>query len=408
MTFYIQWSLYDQYIVDAEDIKNKLDELIKHGAHLAKTKTSLNEWTSAEYVYRTDEKGKWTYLYFKEGNDFDTRLCVYKCNKFKRKSEYDERDAKDIHSSDCKAEIVKLLKKHTGTTLCKAFKPVSSEDYKNIVPKPVYYVNRGLLLKNIGNVQYSDVSSMYPANARGRLPDAHTAQKFDGRVEPNEEYPFAFYLKSNHCAEYGVFDTHEYMSLPTKYYMWQCYTDGKPIYNDVKDEDEVTVLMKASKYEMTKVFEEIYQRKLDGDPIAKAVANIGIGTLHRNPSTYHYKVMHDYYHVAAIILGRSNRMQYDMIEKIENNGGTLLQAIVDSLIYIGEENYGIDTKVLGEYYNEFHQTVNYRAANINKYVIYNDEGNILKYVVSGVDKEMQNIKTPEDIDMYRESDRRSR
>lgn len=408
MKNYVYWKNVESTIVDDIDIEEKVAELQSHGALEAVTRTAGWEWLSTPYVYKIDKKGKWTTLFFgEEGKP----LQRWMCNAYKPASEYQKRKEAGISSQQCRNEIVKLFKKYTGSTLCKAFKPVSSSEFKDLVPKPLYYVDENRLFQEICSAQYIDVSSMYPGNARGRLPDAHTAVTIQGYAKPSEEFPFAFYLKSHHCAEYGVFDTHDYLDLPMKYYRWQNYYRKNerlfPIYKDVADEDEITVLMQPSEYELTEVFEEINRRKMAGDKLAKAISNVGIGTLHKNPDTYNVSELKDYYHIAAIVLGRSNKQQYDMIAKLESNGYVLLQGIVDSLIYVGEENYGTEQKVLGEYYNEFHGTVKYRGAGINRYVIYNDNREILKCVVSGVDEELQDVKVPEDIDKYKKVEKQN-
>ena len=121
----------------------------------------------------------------------------------------------ETHGTGSKAISLVLDKftEVTGSTFCKAFGTVE-ERFKRNVPKQFIYTNPKHLnkQKRLGSI---DACSHYPANMRGRLPDAHTAIVVKGRVEPSEEYPFAFY-KSGHCAEYQVFDTHNW--LGHKYY----------------------------------------------------------------------------------------------------------------------------------------------------------------------------------------------
>lgn len=408
MKDYIEWRYQPTDIVDSEDIKSKIEELDSLGAGHPESKTILDDWLSYTYAYRIEKGSKWSALFFMDRDQFGYPILhIWRCNAYKSKDEYAERKDRNIRPVDCKNEIVRLFKKHCKTSLCRAFKPISYEMFHNCVPKPAYYIDRDLCCADIYPAHLIDVSSMYPAAARGRMPDAHTALIMQGYHKPTAEYPFAFYLKSNHCAEYGVFDTHDYLNLPDRYAIWQMYTIHEQrvinIYSQVDDRNEVTVLMKKSRWELTQVFEEIYQRKNAGDPMAKAVSNIGIGTLHKNPENNAFtkgQDINDYYHLAAVILGRANKQQYDMIDKIESAGGVVLQGIVDSLIYYGDFEFGTTEKQLGEYYNEFGKPIHYRGSGINKYVLYDDEKNILKFVVSGVKKGEQIIEKPEDIDIY--------
>ena len=401
---YIEWRYTKSEIVDKEDILNKIAELDKLNAVQPTTKTKKADWYIDRPCYNLDVREKWQTLYYVEIDEFGIHTPARMlCNKYKSKTEYAERAEAEVSSVECRQTLLNKFKEDNNTTMLKAFGVTHAKDFRCFVPKPTYYIDRDYAFHNIPGVQYIDVSAMYPAKACGLLPDYHTAMTVSGRVEPDETYRFAFYVKSNHCAEYGVFDTHDYLKLPPEFRRWQLFTDrGKPIYNHVSDEDEITILMKASNYKLDSVMQSVWNDRFSDDPVvkskAKRVSNIGIGTLHRNPETYGISDMTDYYHVAAVILGRANKLQYDMIRKIKQSGGLILQVIVDSIIYIGKENYGGSKKTLGEYYNEFGKTVTYRCNDrINKYVIF-DEEKILKCVVSGVKDAI--VNKPEDIDNF--------
>lgn len=393
----IHWHDAETRFVDGPEYEQIRAGLIAEGGHVAELNTSAKEWFSHPLTWKEDTAGSIHELFIARESDFGHDLFIYKMN--------DKKLARDIlfkpiHPSMCKKRISDLFEEITGSTLCKAFKPVDSREFMFCVPKSVYYHDPIYARQEIDGINYADVSSMFPANARGRLPDAHTVIRIEGYAKPTEEYPFAFYLKSHHCAEYGVFDTHDYMKLPNRYFMWQCLTDsGKPIYKTVPDKMEVTVLMKPSEYEMTEVFEQLYKEKLAGDPLAKAIQNIGIGTLHKNPKKSHKEYIMDYYHLAAIILGRSNAKQWKAVREIERGGGLVISLIVDSIIYTGYKQIGGQKKVLGEYYGEFTDVCLRATDSINKYVIYDRNGEILKCVISGI-KDPIEIKSPEDIDIY--------
>lgn len=396
----IYWADAEKIRVDATEYAEILKQCREEGRE-ATTKTCAWDWDSEGTVFKEDKKNDGCSLYVSKKASFGYDHFIYLLNNHKLVKDIKD----DFYPSECRGVINKLFKKYNGCTLYKAYHTVDSRIYRNLVPKPTYYLIDKGWGKEHSHVQYADVSSMFPSCARGRLPDAKTAVQYEGRVRPTEEYPFAFYLNSHHCAEYGVFDTHDYLKLPKEYMRMQCFTQrGKrtiSIYNNIKDYQDVTVLMKASDYEMTEVFEEINTWKAIPDlcALAKAISNKGLGTFHHNPEKQGKEYLMDYYHVAAIFIGRANAKQYAMVRKIEDEGGVILSLIVDSIIYRFHDQIGIPKKVLGEYYAEF-SDVNFRTTNaINKYVLYDDDGNILKCVISGVENPIP-INKPEDIDYY--------
>ena len=76
-------------------------------------------------------------------------------------------------------------------------------------------------------------------------------------MQPTEEYPFAFYA-SGHCAEYGVFDTHEWLGSPLFPYLFRLDQREDYAFNPLSDEEELTILMKASDYTMDSVWNYFY------------------------------------------------------------------------------------------------------------------------------------------------------
>lgn len=394
---YIKWYLTDIETVDNAFIEAKVKKLIKHGGvDVTSSKSKREDWNENEISYHLDRKKNSCILYVKE-ND-----------KFKRYIAKLESSTEDITPAMCGTELRKVFTEKTGVTLKKAFGTTSSNDIRLCCPKPLYYINKGFCNITLDNVSGIDVVSMYPACVRGNLPDAHTAIEVNGRVEPSEEYPFAFYLKSHHCAEYGVFDTHEYMSIyfDAELNKWLCYNSLKKccMYNIIDDEDEVTVLMKPSSYSFDTTMETFMERKMNGDPLAKAVMNIGLGTLHKNPDRQRGmkkgEEIQSYYHFCAIMQGRANAMQLRTMKDIKEHKGIVIQAIVDSIIYIDncKVDYGTTEKVFGQYHLDYkkHQ---FRMANIiNRYVV-SDGKEIVKVRLSG-DFDKETIKKLEDIDQF--------
>lgn len=397
---YLEWYKVEPKFLSKQEIDAKITELIAEGGvDVTTSKTKASDWIYNKISYHLDKN--------KSGSSYT--LYVYKDYRMQiyRRSSDDE--SFPITSGQCGKELRDVYRSHTGVSLQKAYGVVSSEEYRACCPKPLYYINRKYANKTISNVSGIDVTSMFPAKICGKLPDAHTAIKLQGKHKPTEEYQFAFYLKSHHCAEYGVFDTHDYMSpaLDMTLALFLCSDIKKRvcIYEAVKDDDEITVLMKPSKYVFDQAIEQIADRKAKGDKLAKAVMNIGIGTLHRNPENQFGsrkgKAINSYYHICAIMQGRANKLQLDTMKEIKKKGGIVLQAIVDSLIYI-DNNIVIGTreKKFGEYHIEF-TNAEFRMANVlNRYAVAQD-GKIIKKRLSG-NFDISKIVVLEDIDQFNE------
>lgn len=394
---YIRWYLTDIEIVDNAFIEDKVSKLIKAGGvDVTSSKSKREDWLKNKISYHLDKKKNSCTLYVRENNEYKRYLTKL------------ESSTKDITPGMCGTELRKVFTEKTGVTLKKAFGTTSSNDIRLCSPKPLYYINPKYCNKTLDNVSGIDVVSMYPACVRGNLPDAHTAIEVKGRVDPTKEYPFAFYIKSHHCAEYGVFDTHDYMSIKfdPELNKWLCYNSLKSscMYNVIDDEDEVTVLMKPSKYSFDSTMNTFMERKMNGDTLAKAVMNIGLGTLHKNPDRQKGmkkgKEIQGYYHFCAIMQGRANAMQLRTIADIKRHNGTVLQAIVDSIIYIDDckVDYGTTEKVFGQYHLDY-KKYKFRMANVlNRYVV-SDGKEIVKVRLSG-DFDKDTIKKMEDIDQF--------
>ena len=252
---------------------------------------------------------------------------------------------------------------------------------------------------------------MYPWAATGRMPTTKGMKTVQGRAFPSEEYPFAFYLKSNHVAEYQRFDTHDYLKLDRDFrnYMNYVTRNGKMKhkYNEVEDKDEVTVLMKAADKELTDTFLYFYHLKekskkdTEDYRLAKFIMNAGIGTFHKNPDKRGKEEINDYYHIAAIVKGRANQKIIDTFNQIREQGNIVLQVIVDGIIYLPleQDNIGIDKKVLGEFKIEYEDVIYRSNGVLNRYVI-SDGEKLLKVVLSGYEHGIDLIKKLEDIDLY--------
>lgn len=220
------------------------------------------------------------------------------------------------------------------------------EEYKRCVPKIFAYSNSKYYGKVIKSSSV-DFSSHWPFNAQGKLPDYHDAVQYEGTVEPNEEYPFAFYLKSGHVAEYGVFDTHNWLDSPLRDAMFRYGKKEEEFPQSplLPKEEDVTVLMKASKYELGRYYKEFYDMRNE-DKNAKLYANASLGYMHKK-NYDRYKMAH----IVAIVLGRAQTKTIEIMKKVGYM--YVLHAVVDGIIYKGGIQIGEDTKYFGNLHQEW-------------------------------------------------------
>ena len=318
--------------VSQEEFKNIYNECLKKGKE-AKSKINLLDWV-----------GNYTYLLINSSKYWNLRVhingkyFIYTTNSIdSTKNMKSGTDAIQLFS----AKFAEKNNMSKNRPLYYAYGTTEIE-FLNCVPKQFYYINRRYLNKELHNVSSIDATSHYPSCACGTLPDSKTAVKYKGTVKPNAEYPFAFYIKSGHCAEYNVFDTHNWMTSP---YINELIKRETLINRMMNPNDDITVLMKASKYTMDSTWAYFYEMRKQ-DPDCKLVMNATIGNFHRTNYTQ-YK----YAHLAAIIIGRANNKQLEMMNKI----GTIniIHTCVDGIIYFGNKKIGIDEKKMNTYQQEF-------------------------------------------------------
>lgn len=230
-------------------------------------------------------------------------------------------------------------------TLKKAFGYVD-EEFKRCVPKIFSWSDPHSYDKIIVSSSV-DFSSHWPYNAQGKLPDAHNMVKYEGTVKPTEEYPFAFYLKSGHVAEYNRFDSHDWVKLRLEAAMFRHtkHEDEFPQNQYLPPEEDITVLMKSSDYELGKYYEEFYNlRKTNKN--AKLYANASLGYMHTK-SYKNFRLSH----IVAIVLGRAQAKTIEAMEKIGEQ--YVIHAVVDGFVYRGSYQIGEDEKYFGNLHQEW-------------------------------------------------------
>ena len=411
--FKIFWHSTPLVRMTVSDLMDKVEQLNNEGYTEATHKFDIRAWAGKKYRVddrRESNKGKLRgciTLYINECfSEYSTELCRYYA------VEGDTKDRVNMQGIKPGSIIKETFKVIEGKRMRDVFGTTCSDDLMQCVPKPLYFIQKNMQFMNIENVKCIDMTAMYPSCANGKLPTTKDSIKVNGRIKPNKEYPFAFYLKSGHCAEYGGFDTHDYTEgnipreLKDKLIL---NADFSRRYKNIEDKDEVTWLMKAADKNLERLFNYFYEKRQTSEDeleqnICKFVMNAGIGTLHRNPNhRYGNKKglpIAGYYHIAAIIKARANQKMINAYRRVTLKGNLVLQIIVDSIIYTQDvkDNLGQYDKQMGTFHIECENAVYRSNGKINQYVIADNNGELIKIRCAGV--ENTDIETLEDIDKY--------
>lgn len=349
----------------------------------ATTKDPASQEWKKPLRYRIDDKYKpyYIHLFF---TDESSRLNVWKINSIQPNKKAGQGRAANAITKD-------LFKKYNGVTERVAFGYCDRAELGRCIPKQLYYIDKSQLNKNIESASKADYSSHYPARLCGRLPTMKDSLRVSGTVAPSKEYPFAFYVKSGHSAEFGRYDTHKWLNSPL---VLQLFGDN---YNPkIKPDEDITILCRASEYKYDAVIKELYDLKSKGKEIdglsSKIVLNAAIGFKHlKNVNNKQNRLDH----VAAVALCRANELMRSKFER-----GRTLMIVVDSIIYKGDTKIGVDYKRLGFLHQEI-TGARFRMRGTNQYAFEKD-GKIVAYAHSGYD-DIDKIEKIEDIDNFKKS-----
>ena len=375
---YINWKEEATKIVLQNDEMIEKLKIIQATRKRATTKTKRAEFD--ELTYGLDRKGDYVSLYMLENGKY----VIYKNNVMD--------DNKNISNSVQKVdrEFDYKFREFTGTTIRKAFGFVD-KTLKRCIPKQFYYINPRFV-NQVLVASSIDASSQYPSGCLGRLPDMHGAIIVKGRQLPTEEYPFAFYA-SGHCAEYGVFDTHNWMGHKFAPYLFRLDKNEPWPLRRLLDEEEETILMPASEYTMDKTWQYFYNNKQtmpkDSDEynLAKLIMNKTIGCWHRKDKdkkeimTYEDHGSYQLAHIVAIAIARGNQKILNMVERIGTS--YVAHICVDGIVYLGAQEFGVTEAALGTFTQEFTGAL-FKMKGINVYCATNGE-QCLKFRHSGFD-----------------------
>lgn len=363
-----------KYNLKCEEFNELYDSLDKAKMVSSKTKTVKLPWLKVgDGAWRYDRLGAFESIYLFK----DNKLYIYSSNYLDNNKNQNQIANPGMHlsggeNSGRKAiKLVKeMFKEHNGTSVLKAF-GYTEEDYKICIPKQFYYSsNPSKETKIIEHASSVDWSSMYPSNMCGSLPDSHTAIKVNGKVAPTADYPFAFYLETGHLAIYNELDTHDWLSNKLCNEVFRAKrTKNDNFVQHPYGTETYTILMKASKYELTSVYTEAYKRRKQSEDM-KLIMNASIGYFHTNQYTTTKLA-----HLAAVCIARSNNKMLNLTSILDKKD--IIQVCVDGLIYRGNYKFGSDVKELGVLNQEvLDATVAYKQMNM---YIFMKDNQVVKY-----------------------------
>lgn len=219
-------------------------------------------------------------------------------------------------------------------------------DTVNMALAPIIYTNTRRCDYILTNINKADVSSAYPYGCCFDLPDCHTKsiKRLSGVYPPTEEYPFAFYLKSGHMAIFGELDTYKEFRTHPLY----C-TRGK-WNNDFYGDKDVTLLMKASRFNLDDIMIDLYDRKKD-DPAIKTMMVAFIGYIRSTKSWQHHYMGH----ISACVYARHIKRMLSFYDKIVAAGNEVEMISTDSICWQGHPMPEITTKEkrIGNFVSEY-------------------------------------------------------
>lgn len=365
-------------------------EKLKNAGHLSTTFDNRREWME-DGTYRYEIRGYWDHLYI--GGKKGVRHLI--SHRYDDAQNLEANKLGYIPDTGRKSNTIeqRIFKELNGVTERDAF-GYSDPQLNKCVPKQLYYINQRWVNKKITCAGKADFSSHYPASICGSLPDWKKHKIAEGTVEPTSQYPFVFYTRSGHLAEYKTFDTHYWRDEELSGDLFGAN------YTKVNPDRDLSIICAASEYRLDSTIEFLYNKKqlnedVDGLP-AKTVLNASIGYKHLRGA---HNTRNRLYHLAAVCIARANQK---MIDLFNDNRKSILQIIVDGIIYMGSHQLGGTSKSLGALHQEITDQ-SFIMRGLNQYMfIDRDSGVCSAYAHSGCDFNIQTTRL-EDIHLWQRS-----
>ena len=255
------------------------------------------------------------------------------------------------------------------------------EEYKKVkkcVISPFDYCNDKFINKKI-KVYKADVSSAYPSELMKDLPTFHDCKTIKGRIEPTENYPFAFYINSRHLKIYNELYTQDFKNTKYPYHSIGRVWNPK---DSVKPEDDITILCKKeteySKYIKQIALNLYNERKIH--PEYKTWLNAFIGKLQSNNNPFASCV-------SAVIIARCANNMINRCKQLESENNIPVLVNTDSISWISNNPSKVYTteKNIGNFVLEYKNT-NMIIKSVKAYQYMTENG--CKTVFSGIKKEI--------------------
>lgn len=350
----------------AHDWNKKIHSLMNSGPRVTESKTDLGYWACRNsWNFDKDRYGNYTiYVSYPKGHDDPFLRYEFNING-------------DLHQDEAKPTgrtAVRVLEDafegRTNVTRQYAFGRIDIKDFLGFQYTAITWTDSDYCWDILEGYYKADVSAAYPYQACKMLPDSHGSKRLHGRIKPNEEYPFAFYIKSNQLAIYGEFDTRDYVSHPLnhlfidieKHKRQQEKSYGVPYsdrlhYVEVPESEEITILMKKSDYDFGPEFSMFYLRRKE-DEKAKAACNMFIGCLGSAKRNINKGIPQR--HITSVIYARHLIRMMETFNKIEKNGGKVISVVTDSICWLSPKNFSAKIsekkKYLGGLFLEYENT----------------------------------------------------
>lgn len=369
--------------------RSLLDKMYKTG-HLAQSFNERSEWMQ-HGIFRHEIRGYWEHLYI--GGPGGMRHVI--SNNFDDSQNTEAMKLGYVPDTGRRANAVeqRLFKEFNGVSERIAF-GYSEPQLNKCVPKQLYYINTRWLNKRISSAGKADFSSHYPANICGPLPDWSRRKCTEGTVDPSPDYPFVFYTRSGHLAEYKRFNTHYWRDEDLSGDLF-----GNN-YTKVDPDKDFSILCPESKYRLDSTVEFLYNKKLTGEEIegipAKTILVSSIGYKHLRGE---HNSRNRLYHLAAVCIARANQT---MIDLYNANARSILQIVVDGVIYMGTHELGENRKALGVLHQEITDN-SFIMRGVNQYMFIDRlTGKCTACAHGGFDTNIQTAQL-EDIQLWQRS-----